>query len=401
MRSPRAGFTLIEIMVAMALTVFLLVIMSQAFVMSLDTFSGMKGIGDMQINLRTAEMMLRDDLSMDHFTGKRRLSDLDANGQPLIVSQPAIDGYFAVRRGSTLTNASGAPYFSEGSDTFGLPSARAVDHMIYMTCKRKGNRQENFYNTALQVPAGSASTLDTFFNNQTAYNTAPTDLANSTWAPPYAVGSGLTTGFYGSQWVEVLYYLVRTGSTSSPNDPTSLLGTPTYSLYRAQWVMVPDGTNLAGKLANGLEASTFAGMSCNPGGGGLAFYSPADVALGNRVIKDLAPTAFDPAVNGGRLLRLDSTGVTIRETLVLPNVLSFQVQVMELTASGVAGSFQDVRPTAVGGAPQAWGVYDTTKFSGAPANGYQAYGIKGIQVTLRVWDNKTSQTRQTTIVQDL
>ena len=47
MRS-RAGFTLIELMVAMALTVFIMVILSQAFILSLDTFSGMKGIGDMQ-----------------------------------------------------------------------------------------------------------------------------------------------------------------------------------------------------------------------------------------------------------------------------------------------------------------------------------------------------------------
>ena len=50
----RPGFTLIELMVALALTLFIMVILSQAFILSLDAFSGMKGIGDMQQNLRTA-----------------------------------------------------------------------------------------------------------------------------------------------------------------------------------------------------------------------------------------------------------------------------------------------------------------------------------------------------------
>jgi hypothetical protein len=30
-----------------------------------------------------------------------------------------------------------------------------------------------------------------------------------------------------------------------------------------------------------------------------------------------------------------------------------------------------------------------------------AFGLKAIQVTLRVWDNKTRQTRQVTLVQDM
>src|SRR5438034_10540819 len=95
MRS-RAGFTLVELMVAMALTMFIMVILSQAFVLSLETFAAMKGLGDMQIDLRTATNILRDDLSQDHFEGKRRLSDLGTGGVPLIVQQPPQAGFFAV-----------------------------------------------------------------------------------------------------------------------------------------------------------------------------------------------------------------------------------------------------------------------------------------------------------------
>src|SRR6516225_5172358 len=97
----RTGFTLIELMVAMALTLFIMVILSQAFVTSLETFSGMKALGDMQQDLRSAMVMLRDDLSQDHFEGKRRLSDLTTATLPTSEMQTHRPqaGFFAVRRG--------------------------------------------------------------------------------------------------------------------------------------------------------------------------------------------------------------------------------------------------------------------------------------------------------------
>jgi prepilin-type N-terminal cleavage/methylation domain-containing protein len=373
----RGGFTLIELMVAMALTLFIMVILSQAFVASLDTFSGLKAIGDMQQNLRTAEVMLRDDLSQDHFEGKRRVSDLTivANASELNAHHPQA-GFFAVRQSSPLSAVAGAPYYNEGNDSFTVPSVRAVDHMIYMTVKRKGNRPENFFNTALQ---GDAGTLGTFFNVNTAYDIPSTDLPYSTQTLKY---DGSTTGYFSSQWAEVLYYLVRTGSTEQPNDPTSTLGTPTYGLYRAQFVMVPDATNLTGKFANAKLDPTFIGLSCNPDGATLKFYTPADAAvIGQRVIPDL--TAFDP---------LDPR-VFKAATLVCPNVIAFNVRIISLNANLTNLTFGDLSFAST-----YKGVYDTAKFQ---VTGYPNNGLRGIQVTLRVWDNKTRQTRQATVTQDL
>src|SRR5260370_36787717 len=129
----RAGFTLIELMVAMALTLFIMVILSQAFVTALETFSGMKGLGDMQYNLRTAMVMLRDDLSQDHFEGKRRLSDLTvANTTGELGGAGGHHpqaGFFARRRPTTPIPEGNANY---------IASVRAVDQGIYLTVKRKG-----------------------------------------------------------------------------------------------------------------------------------------------------------------------------------------------------------------------------------------------------------------------
>jgi prepilin-type N-terminal cleavage/methylation domain-containing protein len=395
----RAGFTLVELMVAMALTLFVMVILTQAFVTSLDTFSAMKGLGDMQVNLRTAENMLKTDLASDHFEGKRRLSDVLANGNSALVPVAGSGGvapqagFFAVRRASGLGSGS---YVFEGNDPSGLPSYLAVDHVLHMTCKRKGNRQESFYSATLLdgtvPPAGPSPALTAFFSVPTAYDINPnTQLPFVTWTPPYPPppGNPLNQANYSSQWVEVMYYLLRTGSTEEPSNPNSVLGTPTWGLYRAQFVMVPDGTNLTSPaLAAGLEGSTFAQIACNPQGAGqpLAFFSPMDAAKGNRTL-DIAN--FNPVTNT-RVLRLDPSGAIIRETLVCPNVISFQVQVMQVGAN----AFDDMAPGALG-APF---FYDTAKFGTA---GYTLGGLKGIQVTVRVWDNKTRQTRQATVVQDM
>src|SRR6476620_8839714 len=93
----RAGFTLIELMVSMALTLVIMTILAQAFVLALDTFSGLKGLGDMQQNLRTATVLLRSDLQSGHFEANRRLSDpsLTSGNSPLQA------GFFAIRQGTS------------------------------------------------------------------------------------------------------------------------------------------------------------------------------------------------------------------------------------------------------------------------------------------------------------
>jgi prepilin-type N-terminal cleavage/methylation domain-containing protein len=378
----RAGFTLVELMVAMALTLFIMVILSQAFVLSLETFSAMKGLGDMQINLRVATSLLRDDLSQDHFEGKRRLSDVGPTGvstfigqPPLIPAQPPQAGFFAVLQRSAASAAGG--YITEGTDTNGLASYRANNHVLYMTVKRRGNRPENFF-TVSGVPAA-------FFGQNTAYDVTPTNLAYDTLAQP------INTGFYNSQWAEVVYYLVQAGSTEEPNNPASTIGTPTFGLYRAQYVMVPDGTNVSGKFNGALAATTYQGFSCGQIAGKVAFYSPVDAS---KYVVGQTPVVkrTDPLLAQFAQPAAGTVPNQVTTTLVLPSVISFQIQVMPTGTT----AFIDVPPTGSSGH-----LFDTAMFSAPPGTYGNDFGLKAIQITLRVWDNKTRQTRQVTVVQDL
>src|SRR4029077_4475858 len=95
-----SGFTLVEMLLAMTLMIFVMLILSQCFVQGLETFSGLKSIGDMQEQLRTATTLLRADLSLDHFEGKRRLSDPLASFSTATPSTPKIrEGFFVIGQG--------------------------------------------------------------------------------------------------------------------------------------------------------------------------------------------------------------------------------------------------------------------------------------------------------------
>src|SRR5713101_2861271 len=71
----RGAFTLVEMLVATALVMFIMLILSEAFVAGLEAFRTLKGIGDMEERLRAAALIIRSDLEADHFESGVQLSD--------------------------------------------------------------------------------------------------------------------------------------------------------------------------------------------------------------------------------------------------------------------------------------------------------------------------------------
>jgi prepilin-type N-terminal cleavage/methylation domain-containing protein len=249
-RTVRHGFTLVELLVAMALTLFIMAIISQAFVAGLDTFRGLKAIGDMQEDLRVSMTMLRRDLTEDHFEGGLKLSN-----PQLSPSNRPKEGYFFIRQVSQVSfTTPGANYEFEGTDADGLPSFRAVDHCLAFTIKLRGNHREDVM-MSYDIP--------TFPESPPA--------AVKQWSPLSISGPGLIPGatgayhlnqrrdalhnpggppnypkpyqpdpdIFASQWAEIGYLLVRTGSTDDPANPLAG-GTPLYGLYRTQHLLVPN-----------------------------------------------------------------------------------------------------------------------------------------------------------------
>jgi hypothetical protein len=384
----RAGFTLVEMLVATTLTLFTMAIITQAFVTSLEVFSQLKGIGDMEAGLRGASTIIRSDLSHDHFEGKRRMSDANFWDSPVLVpfstSAPAASavsaGFFHIRHGA----ASGL----EGVDADGIPVYSAADHVLHFTIKLRGNRPENFLAAAIPGTSPLTASSVNYFDQ----------ARDGTY--------GTTPGYVTSQWGEVAYYLVPKGTTVTPTDPKSGYGTTLYALYRYQGVVLPrtDEINVNAKIpATSFADYTRVSSLSNAANGELRFSNPQELphpaaravstsGVGNGITFPVfrgtayAPdgtAALDASAKGG--YSLGSSGFTPGAALVLSNVVSFNVRVLR------AGD-PDFTDVDNGAFDTAWDPAD----SGPPG-----YRIIALQITLRVWDSKTRQARQITIVQDM
>jgi prepilin-type N-terminal cleavage/methylation domain-containing protein len=364
----RKGFTLVELMVAMALTIFLMLILTQAFVLSIDTFVGLKGVGDMQENLRAGANALRFDLQQAHLEGDRRPSD------PSLAGQPPREGFFRIYQNGGVNNFPVAPGTNstiEGSDLNpnGPYSYYASNHILHFASRLKGNQRQSFYSTSVGDP--------NFFQVQSLYGINPAANAANAQLAADATMSGGTT--FNSQWAEIAYFLIVQGTTEEPLNPTGA-GQALYGLYRAQFLVVTDSTNLNINpaytgLANAALtlSSNFGGVACNVAGTNIVFFTPNDLAKNPSVIPGQWRT-FNPATAPTTQAGLQSSRAWLA-SLVVPNVVSFLVQ-------GISST---------GATPQD-GNYDSA--NSPPV-------LQGVNITLRVWDNKTRQTRQLSIMQDL
>lgn len=321
-RQPRPAFTITELLVAMALIIFIMYILAEAFGAGSTAFRNLKAIGDMNEKLRSAGGMLRRDLQADHFEDKRRVSDPD-----FWKEGPPRRGFLRIYNATALSTTAGAPYFKEGLDADNNPSARAVDHGLHFTVKLRGNNRGDYFRAG--VPAGSPLLLlplqDTRFQETTTQSVS-------------------------SAWAEKAVFLKATGQMSEDEPNGAGPPQPLYALYVRTRLLVPD--NQAVKTANGGAAlsstlyANYAEMSCHqdptvvaPNPPVLFFNSPADVTmparrLGNTAGLPAAVSGASPLVTpvyptlGTETASLGAGGSLEGNDVVLTNVLSFEVKVL-------------------------------------------------------------------------
>jgi prepilin-type N-terminal cleavage/methylation domain-containing protein len=369
-RATRPGFTLIEMLVAMALTMFLIVILSEAFATGLDSFTQLKAIGDMEGALRAPASVIRADLAADHFEGKRRLSDSD-----IYANRPR-EGFFVIYRPNP-------PNIPEGVDGYGLPSLRSTVYVMHMTVKKRGNQRGDTFSAFVPAASPLLTVATNFFGQP--IDARVQDNANT----------------YNSQWAEVAYFLVCTGTNmdfGTPPDLTQPLPAgvvPLYSLYRVERLVTPDNRliNAAAIPDNAATEAAYAQLSWRGVGGNLYFNNPTDLvtpvnrsfyfgAPGNPLVVPVNYT-FNSTDSAGRGAALLAT-----------NVVSFHVRVLRGTSPGF---HQPVRQYPDGD------FVDTTFDSSSDTmnSGGATVYITGVAVSLRLWDQKTQQARQITVVQDM
>jgi prepilin-type N-terminal cleavage/methylation domain-containing protein len=423
----RHGFTLVEMLVSITLVLFVMLILTEAFVKGLDVFRQLKAIGDMEQRLRVATTLLRRDLAADHFEGRKRLSDPN-----FFLQGPPREGFFRIRQKGGLVANKLLGVVPEGSDGDGLLSTRAVDHALHFTIKLRGNRREDFFSSRLPALSPLAFVSSDFFNH-------PSDAR-------FQDPAGLS---YNSQWAEVIYFLRPNGATAG--------GTPLYAIYRRQFGVVPDNRHLnwpqqyppATPLPQGAvlpvpaaQLPNYYEISCkfNPAAPQfLYFNNPTDLTVPER--RSGRPVELPPAalvIGPDYRTAGEQNAAVTGADLLLTDVLSFEVKVLlpeSIQRTSVqpaldpfvdlfdsAAVLNNVAPLGVLQSANtllpATGtlrVFDTWSSVPGDAADYSTWNnttpsptriplqlrILALQITLRVWDAKTEQARQITIVQDM
>jgi type II secretory pathway pseudopilin PulG len=417
----RSGFTLVELLVALALIIFNMAIISQAFVAASKSFRDLKAAGDIARRQRSVVSLLRRDLSLPHFEGRRRLSDPE-----FWVLGPPREGFFRVYQG-------GLPVY-EGSDDPGAPlpppsppppppplpttpgvlSYRNTVSSLHFTVRALGNERQDFFSST--VPAGS--------------------ILPGLFPPPEAryQDSGNTT--FRSQWAEVTWF-VRPALDDAGIQLTAN-GTPLYSLYRRQYGVVPANEGLTGNVADSPPYPEMSATDPDPANPGpLYFNTPISLTMPARRM-GMAPANYAGTLATGRypILRDDPAAQALwTSDLVLNDVISFDVQVLvpipgqplqfrHLSDPLLLAAFTKSNSVYPMTAPpfvfDTWSqardnVYDYTAWTpvGSPPTptvatiplwntaGDTGPIIRAIKISVRSWDPKTELTRQVTLVQAL
>lgn len=427
-RQRRSGFTIVEMLVATALILFIMAIISTVFSSASKVFTDLKVAGDLQQNLRTATVILRKDLAAEHFAGPfipgrsgPRLGDqrLDLPGWV-----PPSGGYFEIRQVGEGNNVIVPVLYEPGPNPLppnvGNSIARNDGELLWST-------RATSHFVRFTVNLGDVSASEMFCAE----------------APPIVCNLPATTAFPNtgfnvcySKWAEVTYFLwSNNDSTTASAGGQSL---PLYSLRRRVRLLAPktivvDGLGPSKKVQIDEYLSRFPGIALQP-------YQmvPNQDKFG---VKMLGPEAV--TIPGNRLSYMipqaeQKSNVYTGEDILLTDVLSFEVKAAWFNSQ----SFNSVAPgsspasvTLPGNAddpfdnipiptlnPQSGHrLFDTHyKFAdldwdkASPQNnGFLApfplvqnqvplrINVRALQIKIRVYDRKAEKTRQVTIIQEM
>jgi type II secretory pathway pseudopilin PulG len=462
----RRAFTIVEMLVAAALILFMMWIIASAFQAGLESFRVLKAAGDMQEKLRAAATALRRDLTRPHFTETSARNGEDLSNQRLDdpLWTPPIDGYFRIYQqgvgdpdGLDSDDSSGTLiHYRSPKSNFSEP----LGHVLQFTAKLKGIRRDQYYmvdtqdlgaDVVLANPGGDG--LLRRFNFPIYNRRVQYPLMNST-------GTGLdtttpvdgTSSIFTTVWAEVTYFVRPNGDSTG--------GVPLYNLYRRLNLLttnLPETVNYASGSAQPLQFnqpyndSRYLETSAwRKTTGMVPFNSQAMVTAPCRRF------GVDPTDAAGQFKNMislnseiprlfDQVGSNVNDPLaasdlMLTDVTDFSVKVVwDIPAATGTWVSQPPNPNNNPDYPFdrlptsnnpsfADRVFDTWSQRIPPSAGLDDYGspvgspawnvgygtgtataksipikirVRALQITLRIWDVKSKQSRQITIIQDM
>jgi prepilin-type N-terminal cleavage/methylation domain-containing protein len=422
-RTYRHAFTLVELLVAMALILFIMSIISVAFVDSTESFRIFRARAELSEKLRFLTQTLRSDLRANHFENNRRLSDPDFWEQG-----PPKAGYFRVEQTNPkllpATNTiEGDPVISAG------PNEK---HVLMLSSFLQGQDYTGFHSV-------SSPSLNPFKGWLNSFSASDSRLeTDNSYNSPDAEIAWFMGGVEPTSMSAVTQYDFAKNASSYDRLEADDLGVTLYKLYRRTAPMLPceippttsdptfDPSNLD-RISVIPPGITVDSTKKRLNGITNQLTPNVDVPFRRLFGRFMAANTITGWKSAGFNTKLASVGGAAADwAIIADNVLSFSIEVwpersdrfMDVhTAFGSSMSGgQAVFDTWCGRSPDAvpntWGVNDdfksNWKFSGnslaVPMTNYLnglPKRLLAVRITIRLYDLNTKSTWQATVIEYL
>lgn len=240
----RKGFTLVELLVAMALILFIMSIVSACFSEATESFRIFRSKAELSEKLRFITQTIRADLRSNHFENGRKLSDPDFWEQG-----PPKAGYFRVEQEfpNTLTPnpSTYIPTYATspmaGDTDVTLTATPHYKHVLMFTSFLKPDDYRGFHSISASTNASIAS----FRNAINSFSPADSRLENGqSFNSPHAEVAWFLGGTGSPSFDSVTpYEFASSGSSNRLLAPDIVdengYKVVLYKLYRRVWPMVP------------------------------------------------------------------------------------------------------------------------------------------------------------------
>lgn len=432
--ASRMGFTLTELMVALALIIFIMSILSAAFGAASKAVRDLKAAGDLAERLRGILSLMRRDLAARHLDHPpRRLGD----GTWLTQMQPTSQGFFRIwQEGRPFYDPALAPATAMPTPDTAVTSPSPlgptfVGTRLHFTSKLSGHLPGDFF--ATHLPTGHPFML------------APESV--SAREARYQSTAGTE---YRSAWAEIKWWVADSGETTplDVNMPAGFqAGQKLYTIRRRQRLLWNDPTNRASVAGSERE------LSYPNTGGAVPGNTPSDITLPAlrsgasqfmgtylgagptlphtaRVTAAAAGNFIYPGLYDASAFPM-TTNLDDTDDIVMTDVLSMDVAVLiqgmadfvdigHPSVQAMSGNNPAFHPTNGPFVFDTWSRgrvgqldYNLPDDALAPPtagrwiqNGSLARvpliaHIRAIRITIRIWDSKSNMTRQSTMIQEL
>ncbi|QJW97479.1 PulJ/GspJ family protein [Frigoriglobus tundricola] len=344
----RRGMTLVELLVAAAMSIMVMWLLTWCYQQGLGSFSNTKSQGDLMDQLRQVSSLMTRDLTASHFEPDDtranlglRVSDQGIVGGSTNYTPP--HGYFTAMSKTYTVN--------EGSDGYGFQSTYSTGHSVQFTALLPGGPPQNLFCA---------------------------DLTGASGSTPQA--------YYGRA-AEIAYFLDSTPTGATPG------GTPLYNLRRRQRVCGINSDDAAAYDLSGAPSNTSDVMS-------TAGSSPSWTVLPLRQLS----VSGNPSNN--RLVQASLSGARVGEDILMSNVVSLEIKFTGSAQNGTtwptpyANSSGTITNTdyPYDNLPGT-GVFDTA--GPQYVSSMTPIRITGAMIRIRAYAPRTQITRQTTFIVSL